>query len=79
MAGKPNTFQQAAVALLLGLGSTRKCFLSCISERLMHADVRNVGLDNEDWRVGVWHNNNEDEDTSFDIITCSETDCYNAR
>ncbi len=70
MAGKPKVFQQAAVALLLGLFSTRKWILSNIKERLIFADIRAVQLSNNDGRGGVWHRNNgkEDEDVSSDII-----------
>jgi hypothetical protein len=38
IAGNPKIFQQDAVARLLGLGSTRKCFLSTNNERLMLDD-----------------------------------------
>jgi hypothetical protein len=71
MVGKPNTFQQAAVARLLGLFSTRKWTLSCISERLMLADVRPVELDNDDERGGVWHWDNEIDDVPLDAIKCT--------
>ncbi len=70
---KPKAFQKAAVARLLGLFSTQKWILLCISQCSMLADVRSVELDNEDRRGGVCHCDNENDNVLFDIITCTES------
>lgn len=68
MTEKSKTFQQAIVARLLELLSTRKWILSSIEERLILANVRLVEVGNDKAQDGVWDWDYEKDDVSFEII-----------
>jgi hypothetical protein len=65
---KSKTFQQAIVARLLELLSTRKWILSSIEERLILVNVRLVEVGNDKAQDGVWDWDYEKDDLSFEII-----------